>query len=83
MERKQVTIKELQAHLTGELQMVEDCEGCSVDSIMPLQLPDEDGCNWSDMVYVRSGPEVAADCFRPHVRRIVADAQRRFNLRDK
>jgi hypothetical protein len=80
MERKLVTNDELKAYLTSELQKVEDCEECSIDSIMPLQLPDEDGCNWSDMVHVRSGPEVAAEYFRPHVRRIVAEARKRYNL---
>jgi hypothetical protein len=83
MQRAIITADELKAHLTVELQKIQDLERCSVDGIMPLQSPDENGCNWSDNVTVRSGREVPVDFFIPDVRRIVADAQRRFNLREE
>ena len=69
--------KEIATWITAELQKVKTCEECTVNSVMPLRQPDRDGCNWSDSIVVRAGPE--AD-YEPHLRRIVQEARRRFNV---
>lgn len=79
--RKPVTREELAAHLTAELQKVRDCQGCSIHGIFPYQQPDEDGCNWSDNVWVSTGGDMPVGYVRPHVQRIVAEARKRFNLK--
>jgi serine/threonine protein kinase len=80
MSKVLMTPKELGAILTSTLQQVEDCEECSIDTVTPLLHPDEDGCNWSNVVHVQSGGDVAADYIGPHVQRIVAEARKRYNL---
>lgn len=78
--REIVTIQELTAYLTAELQKVRDCGGCSIRGILPYQQPDEDGCNWSDNVWVSTGGDMPEEYIKPHVQRIVVEARKRFNL---
>lgn len=78
--RTLVTSDELLAWLNTELRKADDCETSSFDSIQPLRQPDEKGSNWSEDVSIRWGPDVSIEDCSYHVRRIIAEARKRFNL---
>lgn len=80
MNRSLVTAQELTELLTNELQKQEDCQHCKLTGIIRLQLPDQDGCNWSENVTLSSGsiPNALASS---HANQIILEARRRFNLR--
>jgi len=79
MNRDLISRDELAQWLTQELQKVEDCEHCSVSGILLLQKPDDQGCNWSDSITVRSAG-VPAEYFGDYLRPIIARARARFNV---
>lgn len=77
-----VTLGELSARLTSELQEVEDCEDSEITVKYRLKEPDTDGCNWSDDVSVRVGSKATSEYLQPHVSRIVHCAKSRYNVTD-
>jgi hypothetical protein len=79
MTKTLVSQDQISAWMTSELQKIDECQDCQIRGIVPLQFPDEDGCNWSDSLTVNSGG-VPSEILVPHVRRIVAEAKTRFNL---
>lgn len=75
--RALLTKKELQNWLTTEIQKEDDCETCEFRGVMALQEPDEDGCNWSDTLYLnQSGvPDYV-------LRKVLQAARAKFNICD-
>lgn len=72
-----ITKQELKDRLTAEIQKEDDCETCEFGGVMGLQEPDEDGCNWSDTLYLnQSGIPDSI------VRKVVAAARAKFNISD-
>ena len=77
MTRKLISKKELQNWLTSEIQKQEGCETCEFRGIMGLQEPDQEGCNWSDTLYLnQSGIDSSI------VRSVVKSAREKFNVCD-
>lgn len=79
MTKTLVSQEQLSAWMTSELQKVEECRDCQIRGVVPLQSPDEDGCNWSDSLTVSSGG-IPSEILAPYVRKIVAEARAKFNL---
>ena len=77
--RSLVTAQELTDWLTNELRKQEACQLCEIKGINPLQLPDQDGCNWSESVTLNNGG-VPTAIVSPHAHRIILEARRKFNL---
>ena len=80
-QRELVTLDELSARLTSELQEIEDCEGSEITVKYRLRELDADGCNWSD-VSIRVGPNATAKYLEPYVDSIVTRARAIFNVKD-
>lgn len=80
MNRSIVTAQELTNWMTNELRKQEDCQQCEIKGIVPLQLPDQDGCNWSESVTLNNGG-LPTEIVKPHALRIISEARRRFNIR--
>lgn len=77
MARTLITKKELKDWLTAEIQKEDDCQTCEFRGVMGLQEPDEDGCNWSDTLYLnQSGIPNSI------VRKVVVAARAKFNISD-
>lgn len=77
MARTLITKKELKDWLTAEIQKEDDCETCEFRGVMGLQEPDEDGCNWSDTLYLnQSGIPDAI------IQKVVRAAREKFNISD-
>lgn len=77
MKRTFITKKELLNWLTTEIQKEDDCETCEFKGITGLQEVDEEGCNWSDTLYLnQSGIPDSI------VRKVVRTARARFNISD-
>ena len=81
-QRELVTLDELSARLTSELQEIEDCEGSEITVKYRLREPDADGCNWSEDVSIRVGPNATAEYLTPYVDSIVTRARAIFNVKD-
>jgi hypothetical protein len=79
MPKKLVSQDDLAAWMTSQLQKIDECQYCQIKGVVPLQFPDEDGCNWSDSLTLNSG-EVPSEILLPHVHKIVAEAKSKFNL---
>jgi hypothetical protein len=79
MAKTLVSKEQLAAWLTSELQKIDDCKNCQIRGVIPLQFPDDDGCNWSDSLTV-SGGGVPLEILTPHVQKIVSNAKSKFNL---
>ena len=75
--RALLTKKELQDWLTAEIQKQEECNTCEIRGVIGLQEPDEDGCNWSDALYLnQSGiPSYI-------IQTVVRSAREKFNISD-
>ncbi len=80
--RQLLTIEELSKRLTAELQTVEDGKGSEITVRYRLREPDADGCNWSDTVSVRVGPNATSEYLAPYVSRIVRQARAKYNVKD-
>lgn len=77
MKRSLITKKELQNWLTAEIQKEDGSQTCEFRGVMGLQEPDEDGCNWSDALYLNlSGIPNSI------VRKVVVAARAKFNISD-
>lgn len=77
MARTLITKKELKDWLTKEIQKEDDCETCEFRGITALREPDEEGCNWSDTLYLnQSGIPDSI------VRKVVVAARAKFNISD-
>jgi hypothetical protein len=82
--RKLVTLDELSALLTSELQKIPDAAGSKITVQFRLREPDADGCNWSDTdIVVSHGPNALHKNLAPHVQQLVKDARERFNIQDE
>ena len=80
MTRVLVSDEELGNLLTAQLRKQLDCKDVLVIGITKLCQPDEEGCNWSDQLTVRSGG-VSDDYFLSNLQKIVQQARLRFNLK--
>jgi hypothetical protein len=78
--RELVTLSELSARLTDELQKVSDAAGSAIFVRYMLQEPDEEGCNWSDSVILKIGSGVSREVLTPYVTQLMQDARKRFNV---
>lgn len=79
--RELVTLNELNAKLTDKLQNVEDAAGSKITVQYILREPDVDGCNWSDSVVLRVGPNASKEILAPYVAQLVKDARKKFNVK--
>jgi hypothetical protein len=77
MARTLITKKELKDWLTAEIQKEDDCQTCEFRGVMGLQEPDEDGCNWSDTLYLNQSGIPSSI-----VRKVVVAARAKFNISD-
>lgn len=77
MARTLITKKELKDWLTAEIQKDDDCQTCEFRGVMGLQEPDEDGCNWSDTLYLNQSGIPSSI-----VRKVVVAARAKFNISD-
>ncbi len=80
-ERTLLTLSELSAWLTTELQKISDAEGSEITVQYALREPDADGCNWSDTVVLRVGKAASSEYLQPYVRQLVEVARKRFNVK--
>lgn len=77
MARTLITKKELKDWLTAEIQKEDGCQICEFRGVMGLREPDEDGCNWSDTLYLnQSGIPNSI------IQKVVRSARVRFNISD-
>lgn len=76
-----LTLKELSAWLTTELQKIPDAGDSEITVQYALRDSDEDGCNWSDTVVLRVGHAASAEYLQPYVQQLVGIARKRFNLK--
>lgn len=81
-ERKLLTLAELSAWITERVQALEDCAGTTVTVQYGLRSPDKDGCNWSDSVVFRPGPNASKEVLVTAVGNVVREARQRFNIKD-
>jgi hypothetical protein len=81
--RKQslVSVTDLNAWLTQELQKHPHCEGCELAMRYRLREPSSDGCNWSE-ASIRLGRDSEVSTVRPIAFAVVARAQLLFNVKD-
>jgi hypothetical protein len=77
-----VTLDELSAQLTSQLQEVEGAAGSKIAVQYILQEPDANGCNWSDRIVLTVGPKSASEKLLPFVAQVVQAAQMRFNVKE-
>lgn len=82
VDRRLVTLAELNEILTASIQDIADCKGSKISVQYRLQDPDATGCNWGDDIVPTVGPNTTIEELRPHISRLVTDARKRFNLRD-
>jgi hypothetical protein len=75
--RKSITKKELQDWLTAEIKKNDGCETCEFRGIMGLQEPDEEGCNWSDTLYLNQ-----SGISNSIIQSVVRSAREKFNISD-
>ena len=82
--RISLSAAELQQVLNEQLAGYAECDGCTLKRPWALGEPRDDGCNWSIDVQVTCvGRRAnAADCAKIAVR-IVAEAAREYNLKDR
>ena len=73
------TSAEIGAWITQRLRTLEDCGECKVTAVQRLRDPDDEGCNWSDVIFVRTGG-VTREYFEPFLREVILEARQRFNL---
>ena len=76
-----ITLSELSAWLTTELQKIPDAGGSEITVQYSLREPDAYGCNWSDTVVLRVGEDASSEYLQPYVRQLVDVARKRFNVR--
>ena len=81
-QRKLLTLEELSAWMTEQVQKFEDCEGTTVTVQYRLQTPDAYGVNWSENVVFNPGPNASKDVVLGHVGNLVREARQTFNIRD-
>ena len=78
MTRQTVTPDELASLMTHELQRLVRHKDCRFQATLPHE-PDEDGCNWSQPFFTRSG------CSKPECETEAAEviqwARQRYNLK--
>lgn len=79
-ERTLLTLQELSAWMTEQLQKFEDCEGTTVTVQYRYQSPDAHGVNWSDSVFFSPGPNASKDIVLRHVGNLVREAREKFNI---
>lgn len=79
--RTLLTLNELSAWLTTELQKIPDAGGSEITVQYALREPDADGCNWSDTVVLRVGQTASHEYLRPYVRQLVGVARKKFNVK--
>jgi len=80
MDRTIVAKEELQDWMTARIRTEEGCEECRFGGLMPLQDPDETGCNWSERVTLRATdvpPVIREQAFA----KIMTEARSKFNIR--
>ena len=80
-ERTLLTLNELSAWLTAELQKVPDAEGSAITVQYALREPDADGCNWSATVALHVGPNASHEYLQPCVSQLVVVARKQFNVK--
>lgn len=80
MKKTLVAAAELEQWLTAKLRKLDDCHDCKVSGVLPLQEPDEQGCNWSDSLVVNAGG-LPYDYYAKFLSVVVAEARSRFNLK--
>jgi hypothetical protein len=82
IQRTLLTISELSEWMTRQLCEIEDLEGSKIIVQYSLKEPDANGCNWSDNVFLRLGPNASADLAWEHVGRLVREARKKFNVKN-
>lgn len=80
-ERSLVSIDELSAWITEQVQKHDDCEGTSVTVQYQLQQQDADGCNWSDALVTTLGPNASETSVFAILRDLVPQARTKFNVK--
>lgn len=81
MERSLVTMEHISAWLTEKVCAVEDCEGTTVTVQYRLHQPDDEGCNWAPDVVFNPGLNASPEGIEQHLRYLVPEARRRFNVK--
>lgn len=81
VEKSLLTLEELSAWMTERVQQHEDCQGTTVTVQYRLQSPDAYGCNWSENIFFRPGPNASKDTVLAIVGNLVREAREKFNVR--
>lgn len=76
-----LTLNELSAWLTTELQKSPDAGDSEITVQYALRDPDEEGCNWSDTVVLRVGHGASHEYLQPFVQQLVGVARKKFNVK--
>jgi len=80
-ERTFLTLQELSAWMTEQIQKLDDCEGTTVTAQYRYQSPDAYGVNWWENVFFSPGPKASKDIVLGHVGNLVRQAREKFNIR--
>lgn len=81
-EKTLLTLEELSAWMTQQVQQFEDCEDTTIIVRYKLQEPDAEGVNWSEDLGYRLGPNATAELITAHIKSILQDARMRFNVKE-
>ena len=77
-----VTLLELSAYLSAELQKMEDAAGSEIMVRYTFNEPDDEGCNWSDDVLLQVGQNTTKEALAPRAAQLVRNARKRFEVVD-
>jgi hypothetical protein len=80
-EKSLVSLDELSAWITEQVQKHDDCEGTSVTVQYQLQQQDADGCNWSDTFISALGPNASETGVTAILNQLLPEARKKFNVK--
>src|SRR5688572_11072036 len=78
-ERQALSRAELLARVTSLMQSCEGCEKVSVIGVMPLDRPDEKGCNWGLTLWLEA-VDVAPEVYGLAYAQVIGMARSSWNL---
>ena len=80
--RQELTRAELLARVSALIQSCEGCENVSVTGVMPLDRPDEKGCNWGLTLWLKA-EGVAPEVYGLAYAQVIGTARESYNLKDE
>lgn len=75
-----LTLAALSARLSADLQKYENAAGSTITVQFILHEPDDEGCNWSDSVILKSGPKTTKKALAPRAAQLIKNARKRYEV---